>query len=274
MPIEPRDDGLAIPEVGPWAKRKYHYLGRYLDGFTTAMKQKGWDGLYYIDLFCGAGFARIRESGEIVASSPVLAANVRFPFRQLHLCDQSSENINACRSRIDGAGLITNPVYYQADANEAVHDIAHAIPDGSLSVAFVDPFNLGGLAFDTIRVLANRKVDLIVLLPDHMDAIRNADAYYRDNPESNLDRFLGANTNWRDALDAQGRDRRSEALRELFQQQLGTLGYEHFDSKRVTATGGHRLYQLMFASKHPIGLRIWTGIGAVDEHGQRELFGA
>ncbi len=274
MPIEPRDDGLAIPEVGPWAKRKYHYLGRYLDGFTTAMKQKVWDGLYYIDLFCGAGFARIRGTDEIVASSPVLAANVRFPFRQLHLCDQSSDNINACRSRIDGAGLQMNPDYYQADANEAVHDIARAIPHNSLSVSFVDPFNLGGLAFDTIRVLANRKVDLIVLLPDHMDAIRNADAYYRDNPASNLDRFLGANTKWRDALDAQGRDRRSEALRKMFQGQLGSLGYEHFDSKRVTGVKGHRLYQLVFASKHRAGLNIWRGISAVDEHGQRDLFGA
>jgi hypothetical protein len=51
----PEDDGLYIPEVGAWSADKHHFLRRYIDAFTTAMKGKKWDGLHYIDLFASAG---------------------------------------------------------------------------------------------------------------------------------------------------------------------------------------------------------------------------
>lgn len=51
----PKDDGLYIPTVGEWSRDKHYYLGRYIHAFTTSMKDKKWSGLYYIDLFAGAG---------------------------------------------------------------------------------------------------------------------------------------------------------------------------------------------------------------------------
>ena len=62
MSIKASEDGLIIPEVGQWAKRKYHFLHRYLDIFATGMKNK-WRRRIYVDLFAGAGFARLRNSG-------------------------------------------------------------------------------------------------------------------------------------------------------------------------------------------------------------------
>jgi len=59
---EPTDDGLYIPEVGDWSADKHHFLWRYLNAFTTAMKDKRWSGLHYIDLFAGAGIERLKES--------------------------------------------------------------------------------------------------------------------------------------------------------------------------------------------------------------------
>lgn len=56
----PDDDGLIIPEVGEWSRDKHHFLRRYIHAFTTAMKDKGWSGLHYIDLFAGAGMERIK----------------------------------------------------------------------------------------------------------------------------------------------------------------------------------------------------------------------
>ena len=54
---QPQDDGLYIPEVGEWSSDKHYYLGRYMDAFTTSMRDK-WQGLHYIDLFAGAGIER------------------------------------------------------------------------------------------------------------------------------------------------------------------------------------------------------------------------
>lgn len=270
MPIEPHNDGLIIPEVGPWAKRKYHFLGRYLDAFTNAMKGKKWDGLYYIDPFCGAGLARIRDSEEIVLASPLLAANIRNPFTRLHLCDANPDKIDACRRRLEKVILPNRPHILTGDSNETIDNILDGVSPHGLSVAFIDPFNLGGIAFETIRAIANYNSDLIILLPDHIDAIRNATAYYGGNPESNLDRFLGID--WRKALTGSDSESWIQKFRELYEQQLRKLRYRHFDAKRVRNTHNRPLYLLLYASRHPAGLKIWRGIGAIDEKGQRELF--
>jgi len=55
------DDGLYMSEVGRWSKRKYHFLGNYLNMFSTGMKNK-WPERHYVDLFSGP--VRIR-SGEV-----------------------------------------------------------------------------------------------------------------------------------------------------------------------------------------------------------------
>lgn len=78
--IEPCDDGLFIGEVGPWAKDKYYFLDRYLRAFTIAMRQKWVGKLHYVDLFAGPGFHRIRNTDTVIAGSPVIAANVPYPF--------------------------------------------------------------------------------------------------------------------------------------------------------------------------------------------------
>ena len=62
----PKDDGLFIPEVGEWSKDKHYFLARYIDAFTTAMKNKKWSGLHYIDLFAGAGVERLKDSGNFI----------------------------------------------------------------------------------------------------------------------------------------------------------------------------------------------------------------
>lgn len=58
----PQDDGLCIPEVGEWSSDKHYFLQRYIDAFTSSMKNKGWSGLHYIDLFAGAGIERFQKA--------------------------------------------------------------------------------------------------------------------------------------------------------------------------------------------------------------------
>lgn len=111
---------------------------------------------------------------------------------------------------------------------------------------------------------------MIVLLADNMDALRNWATYYDSNPESSLDKFLGTDR-WRKYFD-RAADRRAQVLRELYQQQLESLGYKHFEFEAVQNSRDVDIYKLLFASKHPAGLKIWKGISRVDEGGQRKLF--
>jgi len=55
---ELKDDGLITPEVGAWADDKYRLVGNYAAMFAISMKKK-WECQVYIDIFAGAGRARI-----------------------------------------------------------------------------------------------------------------------------------------------------------------------------------------------------------------------
>jgi three-Cys-motif partner protein len=269
MSNEWRDDGLALPEVGPWAKRKYHFLSRYLRLFSTGMKKK-WPERHYVDLFAGAGAARIKDTNEIVMSSALLAASVQDPFTYLHLCDSNPQNTMALSARLEHLGASKRAFVETGDANEKIDAILSRIPKkGALCLTFVDPFGLH-FDFDTAQAIAQRRSDLIILLADNMDALRNWNAYYFDNPKSALDRFIGE-PGWREIFLKELPERRATALREKYFNQLKSLGYEFFDSERVANSGGRDIYSLVYASRSPVGLNFWKKAASVDEGGQRSF---
>ena len=72
----PEDDGLPTASVKSWSRDKHHFLRRYIDAFTTSMKDKRWGGLHYIDLFAGPGIERL-EDGSLEWGSPLIAATIR-----------------------------------------------------------------------------------------------------------------------------------------------------------------------------------------------------
>lgn len=267
MTDAPEADGLATPEVGRWSKRKYHFLSRYLTLFSTGMKNK-WPQRHYIDLFAGAGIARLRGTDELAYGSPLIAARVNDPFTQLHVCEQSPANVDALRRRLTRYPQPNEPRIIQGDANEVVHQLLSGVPPKrALAITFADPFGLH-LHFETIRAVSDRRSDLIILLADNMDALRNWLPYYHDNPDSNLDRFMGE-SGWRDVLQESATP---ERLRARYQERLGSIGYEHFGFERVQNDHGHDIYSLVYATKHKRGLDFWEKARQVDEGGQRSLF--
>jgi three-Cys-motif partner protein len=192
-----------------------------MDAFTTSMRDK-WGGLHYVDLFAGAGIERLRKSKTLEWGSPMLAAQTRFPFNGLHLCEKSRPKHKALSART--ARIRRDCQIVHGDANEKVDEVVAAIPRKTLSLAFLDPYGLH-LEFETIRKLSDVRADLIIFFPDHLDALRNWERHYLKNPDSNLDRCLGAAVNWRSILDATPPGRLAEVLRGLYVKQIGTLGY-------------------------------------------------
>lgn len=264
-----QDDGLVIPEIGRWGKRKYHFLERYLEIFSSGMKDK-WENRFYLDLFSAAGLARVRGSGELVHTSAMIAGTVRDPFTRLILCERDKSNAEALSARLAKLELKTEPVVLQGDANRLIGQMLGYIPQAdSLCVTFADPFGLH-FDFDTVRAIASRRSDLIILLPDRMDALRNWAAYYKDNPESTLDRFMGE-PGWRDLLEHGSADSAAQRLRDRYIDRLRSVGYTHFEYERIQNERGVDLYLLVFACRHPRGLDFWNKAKSVDEAGQRSF---
>jgi three-Cys-motif partner protein len=262
----PKDDGLFIPSVKEHSRDKHYYLMRYIYAFTTSMKGK-WGSLHYIDLFAGAGIERLENSQELDWGSPMLAIKAPKPFDGLYLCEIVDKKYKVLKERV--ARIRNDAQILHGDANDKIHEIINNIPaKGALSLAFLDPYGLH-LDFETLRILAGRKADLIIFFPDHIDALRNWECNYFDNPDSNLDRCLGTGSNWRSIIDKASPDRRAEVLRSLYVERLRSLGYTEFDYKRIESMKGHPLYCLIFCSGSELAAKLWRGIAEKEPDGQR-----
>lgn len=257
IPVE--DDGLFIPEVGPWADEKYKLLGGYCDIFTTGMKNL-WDNLVYIDLFAGAGYAKIKGTNKIRMSSSLIALSVSHKFNKYILCEQDPKCFIALKTRVERNFPDANVSFIHGDSNESIAEIINAIPKHSqqekvLRFCFVDPFSLN-LKFTTIEKLsAIGKIDFLILLALHMDANRNLFNYISDNSEKVND-FIN-DTSWRRPF-REGKLPVKGFIKYLagkFDLNMKVLGYKEPVKKHLVKIDDINvpLYYLAFYSKHERG---------------------
>lgn len=265
---EPKDDGLIKMSVGEWSLDKHHFLRRYVDAFTVAMKKKKWSGLHYIDLFAGPGLLKIENTNKLIWGSPLIAAQCDL-LNSVHLCEKKPEYVSALESRIQNLGLQERCRIYSGDANSEVKKVVNNIPPRSLSLAFLDPFGLH-LHYTTLQALAKKRVDLIIFFPDHIDALRNWEFVYHKQEQSNLDKVIGPAVDWRSIFESNPGDKWAEKLRDLYVTQIKKLGYNYYDFERISNRKSP-LYLLLYFSHSSVGLKIWRGISETKPGGQRTL---
>jgi len=266
----PVDDGLVIPEVKWWSRDKHHFLARYIDGFTTAMKAKRWSALNYIDLFAGAGLERIADKDQLEWGSPLIAAQAPAPFTKLHLCERNREKYEALRTRLGQFRSGFDDRCIHGDANEVVSEIVVGIAPKSLTLAFLDPFGLHA-DYETLEALGRIRADLVLFFPVELDAIRNMRAYYWEDPASRLDAVLGHDSGWRELVAETPAAQIPVRLIELYVKQISKLGFCHFEWEPIPNLGAP-LYRLIFCSKSDVGLKIWRRVSSTKPGGQRTLF--
>jgi len=266
--LKKTSDGLILRCVGGWSKDKHYYLRRYLEIFTTSMREK-WKGqLYYLDLFAGPGKCRVRETEEEIDASPLIALNTRFPFAGYFFVELNKESMNALKKRCDNHSLYDRIVFIEGDCNEKIDLVINEIPQRSLGLAFIDPTGLH-FRFPTLEKLSQRKVDLIITFPLWMSIGRNLKKFL-EQEASLLDLTIG-DKDWRKC-----KTRRE--IVQYFRKKLETLNYVIVKSEEEreisirSTTKNLPLYCLLFASKHPLGYEFWKRVGETNHTGQRSLF--
>lgn len=258
------DDGLTTPTVGDWLD-KYRLVKLYASVFTTSMREK-WDSLVYIDLFAGAGRAKIRSTDRIVPTSPFLALELDHRFHRYVFCEAAAERLGALRRRVLRDHPEADARFIEGDVNQSVPQILAEMPQydegyGVLGFCFVDPYSLGNLRFETIASLADRYMDFLVLIPTGYDATRN-EGFYLAPTNRTIDRFLG-NAGWRADWEA-AKDRGltfDRFMTDSFGESMTRLGYiyEGIDSTHLVKSTEKnlRLYRLALFSRHKLGAKFW-----------------
>jgi three-Cys-motif partner protein len=258
-------DNLITEEIGNWGEEKYQLLNIYVQLFSAAMKNK-WNCRVYIDLFAGSGRSRVKGTARIVAGSPLIALNVDPPFDQYIFCEKNKEKLSALETRVRRDYSRAKVVFQAGDANEVTSQILEKIPQHKpdfrvLTFCFVDPYNLGDLAFDTIHRLSERFIDFLVLIATDMDASRNI-SRYEVPTNTTVERFLGV-SQWRAewAIARENGDTFSSYLMNRFSRQMEARRYIRApieETKLVRSTEKNLpLYRLALFSRHELGKKFW-----------------
>lgn len=192
------DDGLFSPEVGSWADEKHAVVSLYAKLFSTGMKNK-WHERVYIDMYAGAGYAKVRETSRFIAGSPIQALLLPDPFDKYIFCEADSTCLNALRVRVRRTAPSAKVAFVEGDCNQRIEEILAEIPAHStnhrvLTLCFVDPYDVG-VKFATLHRLSVKFIDFLVLLAIYMDAARNQENYVREEAIK-IDEFLGQK-DWR-----------------------------------------------------------------------------
>jgi len=267
------DDGLPVDEVGEWAADKHVRLERYVDIYRSVRK-KFLEGpsatASYIDLFCATGRSRVRETGELIEGSPLVAFRKARdggqPFSHIHVGDIRADAVAAAGARIRNAGGTC--IEHVGTSEDVARCVVAAVNKYGLHFALLDPYKLEALTFQTVKTLAQLKRIDMMLHVSAMDLQRNWDAYTQQDP-SPLDAFAPG---WRQHVDLkQGMSGARAQLLEHWCSLVQSLGFARPRAELITGSKNQRLYWLAFISREPIANDFWQKIRYID--GQNDLLG-
>lgn len=263
-------DGLPASDVGIWTLEKHERLRKYIDSSRAARRK--FKQRTYVDLYCGPGRSRVRETAEFVDGSPLVAWEAGnkhgAQFTEFLLADSNDAYLEAARTRLQSLGAKVRT--FHGEAETVVDRVIHALDPAGLHLALLDPFRLGDLPFAVIERLASvKRMDLLIHV-SAMDLKRDLHNYLRTDGPKHLDRFA---PHWRDKVDT---GQRPELIRvAIFEhwkgllKQLGTSANECVEA--VENSKSAELYWLVFVARHKLAHKLWSEIANVTP--QRRLFG-
>jgi len=262
------DDRLPVSEVGEWTLEKHARLRKYVDAAHGARRRfRGRTS--YVDLYCGPGRVRVRESGELAHGSPLVAwesgGRHGDQFAEFAIADHDPASVEAAKQRLEDRGARVRA--YAGRAEDVVGRIVEGLDPYGLHFAFLDPYNLDDLPFSIIERLATlKRVDLLIHV-SAMDLKRNLRTYLDAAGGTPLDRFAPG---WREAVDRSQRDelvRRSvlEHWKRLIAK-LGTSADEQVEG--IENSKGVELYWLVLVARSELAHRLWVEIANVTPQGR------
>jgi three-Cys-motif partner protein len=258
------DDGWDVRGVGRWVDRKTAVVDSLARMFATGMKN-AWPRRAYVELFAGPGRSWDRDKGRYVAGSAVRALD--FEFTDYVFVDRDPRATSALLGRITSHPRGSLAHVLTGDCNLLVDEVRGLLPASALTLAFVDP-TAWEISFDTVaRLVAGRKVDL--LLTFHaFKLVRIAHL----NQVDHVNAFFGTEE-WLPIVRQPSRYRIVEDLAALYNRQLAELGFLQSYQYRVPFRNAKNssLYQLVGFSRDPMGVKFWAQASRASESGQRQF---
>jgi len=246
--------------VGAWVpNEKHRLLFHYLQASSEAWRK--WPRRTFIDPFAGPGRIQVageegtRDGGAVVAWHAL--AEKKAPFTSMLVGDLVPTRAQACERRLAALGTAAKP--FVGPAVVTTKEIVRSVARGSLSMAYIDPYNLELLDFSILQELATLdKVDLAINFST-MDLQRNAE--FEFDPQRA--RFDGTAPGWRQdsAVVAASRQNVKLVFFQYWCRLVQSLGFEFSkEMPLVHNDAGQPLYRMVFFARHDLPNRIWGDV--------------
>ncbi len=259
---------------GSWTKDKLKILRRYLDAYTTALKEQPFN-LIYVDAFAGEGSWRPgqeydKDYGEFRSlrrGSPQIALEIQDKafdrFLLIEQDHQRSVSLRELRSEFPNRNIeVVN-----GDANTELPRFCGKLRDFDRAVVFLDPFATE-VAWETVAAIARtKKIDCWILFP--LMAITRMMPNKSEPPPAlakHLDRVFGSREHWQSLYgpspqlplfgDEPGQERHggSAGIADAYRRRLESVFEKVAPTRRMLKNSNDSpLFDLYFAASNPKG---------------------
>ncbi len=267
---------------GSWTKQKLEILERYLDRYTTALKNQDFR-LIYVDAFAGEGVWQTKSDydaedyGEyremVYDGSARIALNVEDkPFDKLVFIEQDSSrcaSLQKLRSEYPRRYIAVQ----NEDANVALASFCSGMQNWDRAVVFLDPFATE-VRWETIEKIAGtKKIDCWILFPlSAVTRMLPTDGTPPIEWQNKLDLIFGGREYWqsmyRPSLQPDlwgerkiGRDSGSEAIANRYRERLENVFTKVAPTRKTLRNSKNvALFELFLGAGDPRGAPIAVDI--------------
>ncbi len=267
---------------GGWTQQKLEILRRYLDSYTTALKNRPFR-LVYVDAFAGEGYwqpgsgyqtEEYDDFKEILEGSAKIALDIRDkPFDRLVFIEKDPKRAMSLR-QLSAQYPERDIQPITGDANEEIPKFCGEMDDFDRAVVFLDPFATQ-VSWDSVKaVAATRKIDCWILFP--LMAVARMMPIGSEPSEAlagHLDRIFGGRDYWKMGYresaqislfgdePRQERSRGNEQIADMFRDRLQSVFYSVAPTRRVFRNSRNSpMFDLFFAAGNPRGAPIAINI--------------
>lgn len=277
--ISAPNDGFAIPEIEQWNLEKYRLIGKYIETFTENRREKSED-MIYVDLTAGSGVNRIKETGELVLGSPLIALSNPIAFSKYIFCERETELVQALKIRINKQFRRKNVVIFGRDVNIMTDKFSFYIPKATdkykiSGICLIDAFSMN-IHFEAIKALAELGMNFLLVLSMPMNDYQNYHHYNTEEKE-NLEKFMGASFDQLEGLkETTDNELYFRHLVKNYKNQIEKLGYKTTGSFQPMTSNEMQLplYYLGYFAQNHSAEKMWKEVQkSTASRSQIKLFG-
>lgn len=263
--IPASNDGFIIPEIEQWNVEKYRLIGKYIETFTQSMRERSED-MIYVDLTAGSGINKVKETGDIILGSPLIALSNPISFSKYIFCERETEQVQALKIRINKRFRRKNVVIFGRDVNAMTDKFSFYIPPNTgkykvSGICLIDAFSMD-VHFEAIEALAKLGMNFLLVFSMPINQYQDYKHYNIEGKES-LEKFMGAPMNQLEGLkEANANEIYFRYLVKNYKSRIEALGYKTRGSFQPMSSTEMELpyYYLGYFAQNHSAEKMWKEV--------------